>query len=470
MNVEFFVHGVPNGEDFWGKNEERNFFGTFYNNGNGAESDKQKFLIQAKGRYFYYSYLIYDSVKAYDGRDGSYFGMTLRFDAYCCDFMSIYRILDMVFNSYVIDKLLVVYKSKLKYSVPSFAGFDIKGMENKVFALLNDTLRGKRFENVACISSTGQVHKRNLYDCTEESVVADIRQYGKIAVSPYYPSLKESTMQQQCDSKIKTVQQQCKAQIDEITLKENTANDTIITLRNQITQLNATLQQKSNKIDELQQKVNDLNNTLARERQNKNIDELVNQIKEPVSSLAEILNGRNVVYPQKPNGKNRRVNNLIIGLVIGLVIIVIVVILAFKFCGKKKVVAEVEQARTEQITTNRKEDSATKKNPNEKGNEEEDVSENTTVENPFPTYGTFDMSKVKINIKEIISSNEKLKLGETYTVEARHGSETGDWKVKGCTKESTDKKDVIKITPTEETVTIIYCVDGKEKQRTIEAE
>ena len=26
MDVEFFIHGVPKGESFWGKSEEKNFF------------------------------------------------------------------------------------------------------------------------------------------------------------------------------------------------------------------------------------------------------------------------------------------------------------------------------------------------------------------------------------------------------------------------------------------------------------
>ena len=30
MDVEFFIHGVPKGESFWGKSEEKNFLGQFY--------------------------------------------------------------------------------------------------------------------------------------------------------------------------------------------------------------------------------------------------------------------------------------------------------------------------------------------------------------------------------------------------------------------------------------------------------
>lgn len=484
MNVEFFVHGVPHGEKFWGKEEERSFLGMFYNDNKEISSDKQLLLIQARKQYFYYSYLVYAGVVDDISRPGSYFGMTLRFTAYCLDFMVIYRILDTAFHSYVMGKLMVVNGAKLKYTAPSFDGFDIKGIEQKVFELLNNALTNSSFSNIGIPSSIGgQCRKWNLYDCTEESVMADIRQYGKIAISPYYPNIKESSMQQQCDSKINTIQQQCRAQINEIMsacdLRERTANDTISSLRNQITQLSTSVQQKSTKIDELERKVKDLDSALARACQNKNIDELIEQIRQPVSSLADILNRRSVVYQPKKGkeGGDERGHGLgrppkhtphKLYYVIGFIIIVFAVVLVFfKFCGKKRTHADyTEPVKTEMYDN---ESYASGKKPYKEETEEDDVPENTAAEKPFPTDGTFDINQVKIDIKEISSSNEKLRLGQTYTVEARYGSETGYWKVEGCTIEYTEKSNVIKIVPTEGKVTITYCAGGNEKPRSIEA-
>ena len=52
MNVEIFVHGVPYGESFWGKdNDDRDYFGVFYDQ---SCSDRVKFFIQTrsyKGRH-----------------------------------------------------------------------------------------------------------------------------------------------------------------------------------------------------------------------------------------------------------------------------------------------------------------------------------------------------------------------------------------------------------------------------------
>lgn len=105
MDIEIFVHGVPNGQSFWGKEEDRNYFGNFYGQ---SGSDAVKYLIQTRSSngktYCYYNYLVYQNVIGNDGREGSYFGLSIRFDAYCKDFIGIYKILDTVFTAHVLNK------------------------------------------------------------------------------------------------------------------------------------------------------------------------------------------------------------------------------------------------------------------------------------------------------------------------------------------------------------------------------
>ena len=59
MDIEIFVHGVPNGQSFWGKEEDRNYFGNFYGQ---SCSDVVKYLIQTRSSngktYCYYNYLM----------------------------------------------------------------------------------------------------------------------------------------------------------------------------------------------------------------------------------------------------------------------------------------------------------------------------------------------------------------------------------------------------------------------------
>ena len=176
MEVELFVHGVPNGVGFWGKEEDRNYFSGFYDH----SSDEVKFLIQArafKGKtYCYYNYLVYKTIGsqsanivACDGRDGSYFGITLRLDAYCKDFDNMYRILDTLYNVYIIGRVLKIEQTKLKYTAPDLASFSstFKDIENTAILLIQKAFTPESFTNFDGFStSSGKFHAFNLYDGT----------------------------------------------------------------------------------------------------------------------------------------------------------------------------------------------------------------------------------------------------------------------------------------------------------------
>ena len=90
MDLELFIHGVPKGQKIWGKAEnDLAYIQNFYTQNN----DETKFLVEIRSTkdttFCYYSYLKYNNVVASDGRAGSYFGMTLRFDVYCADIVTI---------------------------------------------------------------------------------------------------------------------------------------------------------------------------------------------------------------------------------------------------------------------------------------------------------------------------------------------------------------------------------------------
>lgn len=143
MDIEIFVHGVPNGQSFWGKEEDRNYFGNFYGQ---SCSDVVKYLIQTRSSngktYCYYNYLIYKNVIGSDGREGSYFGLSIRFDAYCKDFIGIYKILDTVFSAYVLNKILKTQNGNYKYVITDFVSASeiMSNIKGAIWQLLQSTL------------------------------------------------------------------------------------------------------------------------------------------------------------------------------------------------------------------------------------------------------------------------------------------------------------------------------------------
>ena len=270
MEVELFVHGVPSGEGFWGKEDDRNYFGTFYDN----SSDEVKFLIQTRALnnkpYCYYNYLVYKTVGsqnpnvvANDGRDGSYFGITLRFDAYCKDIVNMYRILDTVFHTYVMGDILKMEKSKLKYTTSDFANVSnvLDNIEKVTLQLIQNAFSIDSFTKLDGFAlSGGNYPKYNLFDCTQDSALAAVKQYSKLAISPYYLSNKEAELQQKSTEQIQAVKQQCELRLKEteaaMAKEKNEISASLSSAKQQVTQLQKSLEQKEKELNQVKQDSN----------------------------------------------------------------------------------------------------------------------------------------------------------------------------------------------------------------------
>ena len=227
MDIEIFVHGVPNGQSFWGKEEDRNYFGNFYGQNN---SDAVKYLIQTRSSngktYCYYNYLVYQKVIGSDGREGSYFGLSIRFDAYCKDFIGIYKILDTVFTAHVLNKVLKVQNGSYKYIIADFVSASeiMDNIKDAIWQLLQSTLTNDSICSLGSFTIGGRdLPTGNLYEITANDVEATVKKYGKIALSPYYPTVREKNMAQHYDSKLQSAKQQYEERYSaEINAKEQT--------------------------------------------------------------------------------------------------------------------------------------------------------------------------------------------------------------------------------------------------------
>ena len=283
MEVELFIHGVPNGEGFWGKEDDRNYFGTFYDH----STDEVKFLIQnraSKGKlYCYYNYLVYKTVgsqtpNVVDGRDGSYFGLSLRLDAYCKDGMNMYRILDTIYNIYVCGSLLKMEKSKLKYTFSDFANVEtkLKTIEAETIKLIQNGFYADSFMPLdGFATGSGNASVFNLYELTTADAMQVMKQSGKIMVSPYYPTMREKKIQQQHDSQIENLRQQCDREKSE--------------LKASLTPLKAQVSALQQEVSLRDKTVNQLQKDLQSAGQNKHVGQLVATLKDPVSELSRVL-------------------------------------------------------------------------------------------------------------------------------------------------------------------------------------
>lgn len=278
MDVEFFIHGVPDGNDFFGLAEDRMYFDSFY-----SGEAENRLLIQTRisgGKlYCYYNYLIGKNVISYSGRQGSYFGITLRLDQYCIDFSKIYRLLDTAYSLYCVNSLLAQTGSNTKYLVSNFksAKNQTDRIKAKVIGLLQDGFSGNDFtaldNSFNSNSANSTLLKRNLLDCTVENVMSAVKQSGKIAISLSYPSQKEKLLSQQYEQKINSIRESYNS--------EKTRTDS------ELQQLKSTLKQREEENRQLYKDKYDLESRIREFKQIKRIDELIAPIKGPIALLAE---------------------------------------------------------------------------------------------------------------------------------------------------------------------------------------
>lgn len=294
MEVEVFVHGTPHGESFWGKEEDRMFFGSFYTQ---TCSDEVKFLIQTRltmGKsYCYYSYLLYKNVIESGGRAGSYFGLTIRMDAYCKDFMRVYKILDMVFSAYVLNKVLKPLADGYKYVVSNFTD-SLELMDNiseGTLRLIQATFE-KTPEDFCSFNgfSTNKTYRNsaNLYEITADAVENLLRQDGAIALSPYYQTSKERQAEEKYQERLQKVKEQYEARLQQDAKEKDKVDASLSSVRSKCNSLEGDLSDKQKEIDSYKKKKNSA-------EQVRKSSEIIERIKEPIIELAGIFGG-----PQKP--------------------------------------------------------------------------------------------------------------------------------------------------------------------------
>lgn len=106
--IDVVLHGVPNGEDTSKCDDAtRNFLGLFYTNSKGIQTK----VSRCQNNDVFYTYLVYQNPNAafvdYNGRPGSYFGISLVFhNQYASDSNTVFKLLQNVYDNYVKNKII----------------------------------------------------------------------------------------------------------------------------------------------------------------------------------------------------------------------------------------------------------------------------------------------------------------------------------------------------------------------------
>jgi hypothetical protein len=289
MNVEFFAYGVPSGESIWGEEQEKGYFSTFY-----TTSDEDKFLIEVRNAdskiYCYYNYLLYKNIIANDGRQGSFFGITLRLDAYCTDPFTLYKIMDTTCHAYIRSTIFENIGDNLKYKIANFkeATKILEEARREIINLIKKAFTGDTFTSLKgfAVKNSG-TPKVNMFDYSAADITKVIREKGSIAISPYFPRNVEATLKSKYENEINKINSQNNAMIGS---KEQKIND-----------LNNQFKQQQAKINELKTTINDLEQQLNKSGKAKKIEQLVDPIQKPLTDLAMTFRSMGL-YKEEKNG------------------------------------------------------------------------------------------------------------------------------------------------------------------------
>lgn len=462
MDVELFIHGVPQGQDFWGDiKEEKGYFDTMYNNSTNGNKDEVTFIVQLREfegkKYCYYNYLIYNNVIASDGRLGSYFGISLRIDAYCRNIPYVYHILDWAYNTLVISKIISVVEDKRQYLVNNFsnASASLLKMREGVFKMFQDTFTSEHFLSLSSFSlSEGTAYKTfNLYECTQRDALEAIKRYGKIDISPNNPS----EAFRKLEKEILSERDRANETVKQIESDHNKRlNNASASYGKQLDDCRKELSQKDDKIKSLEAEVAHLKTTLQRLEFNKEIDLIVSPIKEPIIKLANKLKGVSQQSEKKDEIEfDDKLQELFVKLksyirkVCGTFILFVVIIVAFVYYWNNFGNEWFNDKNNKGMyQDNEYSDTGQKRDPSEDAD---------TILNNAVTVGT-----ARIDIKEI--ENDILDLDKEYTVRLVKKGTNSDiidtdknkWEVEGCDKLTSSEFYSIKIIPKSDSVTIRY--------------
>ena len=193
MKVEVYIHGVPKGQCIWKTDAcDDPVITLFY--GAGAE-EQTKYLVEVRksgtDSYCYYSMLKYKNVSAQGGRQGSYFGITIRMDMLCTKVQALFHILDIVYNSDVLGSIIKTDGDRLQFLITDFKEVETncKRIVDKIMAILGQSVWGKDFIVIVPSMLSGKLcSKQNLSDFSSESALSCIRQGGSVSVSTDYLS------------------------------------------------------------------------------------------------------------------------------------------------------------------------------------------------------------------------------------------------------------------------------------------
>ena len=312
MTTSFYIHGVPNGQQIWGDEQDRRYIESFYTQFFKEEERLILELRPAKNR-CYYTYLRAKEKNIFDAnnREGSYFGMTISFvGVFCTDTGSLFDLFQQVFKKKIVDTVLSQQGgNNFRFKTNSLDSInDELNQIKRVF--LNELIEqfDEKFDfetietNTLDTNSYSQFCEFNIKDVDSPLFFDTLKRCRKIVVSPEFPNKDKNI--EKLNKEIDSLTRQKKQLNDE---KEGLESE-LSTLRNKNEGLNRDIQSLEMKKSDDERKINDLQNKNEELKRNNNniskkVEHLINDIQKPLKDVERII-GDLLHEIKRVNGKS----------------------------------------------------------------------------------------------------------------------------------------------------------------------
>lgn len=295
MEVELIISGTPEGQDYYGPEESRQYMSLMY----GASTDNKLMIDvrkEANGKtYCYYNYLVYKDVIGVGGRPGSYFCLALRLDAYCIDIQSMYRLLDITYHNYVKNAILKVTGSKVQYKAGNFNDLakEIERVKDFIFSNFQCSFTETSFTSLqGFVLNNGQSKDFNLSDYSDQALTDYVRKGARLNLSPTFPSIEVQRAKEQCEKQLQAFQQQADAARKLDIEQKNKLNADLSSAKQEISLL------KANNAD-LQKKIKEIEMKLRTMGQAKELEQMLESVKTPILKIADHIKAKAPVYAER---------------------------------------------------------------------------------------------------------------------------------------------------------------------------
>lgn len=437
MNAEFQIHGVlSSGQAMW-KQKDQDYYKQFYSNQTEDVLMIVEIVDRPHGVSTYYNYLRNNNILS--AREGSYFGMTIRIDnAFCRDAKEIFIILDNLFNKMIVDRILKQKGDKFEYNIDSFTAQKefLQQLEKQFFNMLNAFCSQNDFITIT-YSWASQRMKRsiNVYEITSNISLEIIKQKVKLYLSPNYQTIT-------AQKKIEAEKMRADAFIEEAETRIRTAerNSTKINEQRKIDIDNWQREKKELEMarDTAIQENRYLEEQIKKEKLNASINENISKIKQPLIELTELITEQfknqdrnkktsDVSLEKTHRGKERWLHYWLPCIVLSMLCFTSI------YCSWSSRIAILNEIH---------------KKYNEIEQLKEELGKMLYSTNSSSSIGLSqgqnisDFQKLKIDIKELSSSEKYLKKGKTYNFSIIGGKypKDGKWVVLEGNKETSEPK------------------------------